>query len=93
MLTPYVFCKILFGDLRDRFQDLGKTFGSLISIKLANQTAIILQDDGTAMRELFEKRGAEYSRRPCNSVANLVGRRDHAMYVAEFCRSSRKLVS
>jgi len=46
-------------------------YGPVISLKLANKTAIVVQDDGTAMRELLEKRGAIYSSRPIGTIQHL----------------------
>ncbi|KAG8923042.1 hypothetical protein FRC02_011441 [Tulasnella sp. 418] len=61
------------------FQELGQKYGPIISVKLGNATAILLVDDGTAIRELFGKR-VKYNSRPANTVNGIVGRGLHPIY-------------
>ncbi|KAG8923041.1 hypothetical protein FRC02_011440 [Tulasnella sp. 418] len=61
------------------FQELGKKFGPIISLKIGSATTIILVDDGTAIRELFGRR-AKYNSRPANTVNRIVGRGLHPVY-------------
>ncbi|KIX07465.1 uncharacterized protein Z518_02118 [Rhinocladiella mackenziei CBS 650.93] len=52
-----------------KFHEWGKKYGSLIGLKLGPQNVVIL-NDYRHVQELFDKRGAKYSDRPANHIAN-----------------------